>query len=473
MHAVIDKHGFQRISLPRQFALVTAAILIVCTIIFGSWVGHQLERNAVNRAAATTAFYVESILAAQLHDWSRTGALDDALRHSLNDIFVTGPLRSNVVSFKLWSVDGSIAYSTNPARDGRRYPVSEHLAAALKGELQADVTDLAADDEMLERHSGEHLLEIYVPVRGTDGQVIAVAEFYHPMEAIEREVRASQLHSWLLVVFGAATIFLVLYGLMQKANRTILDQQRGLREQLAELRSTLNENELMRARISEAGARTTALNEQLLRRVAADLHDGPAQDIAFALMRFDELVCTGGNTLPPSDSTPRDLDAIRHALRNSRDELRAICAGLGVPGIVDLSLAETLRRAVRDAERHTGQAVTASIDESLAEAPLAVKITAYRVLQESLANCWRHARGAPVTVAVRRLPASNLICIEVADAGPGFDLAAAEASGRLGLAFMRERVRLLGGHFEICPSPGRGTTVRAWIPLTDEDSARD
>lgn len=473
MHAVIDKHGFQRISLPRQFALVTAAILIVSAIVFGGWVGHKLERNAVNRAAATTAFYVESILAAQLHDWARTGALDDALRHSLNDIFVTGPLRSNVVSFKLWSVDGSIAYSTNPTRDGRRYPVSEHLAAALRGELQADVTDLAADDEMLERRSGEHLLEIYVPVRGNDGRVIAVAEFYHPMEAIEREVRASQLHSWLLVVSGAAAIFLVLYSLMQKANRTIVDQQRGLREQLAELRSTLNENELMRARISEAGARTTALNEQLLRRVAADLHDGPAQDIAFALMRFDELVAPCDGATPARDGASRDLDAIQRALRNCRDELRAICSGLGVPGIADLSLAETLRRAVRDAERLTGQAVTANIEASLDEAPLAVKITAYRLVQESLTNCWRHARGAPVTVAVWRLPASELFCIEVADNGPGFDLAAAEASGRLGLAFMRERVRLLGGHFEICPVPGRGTTVRAWIPLTGEVAAHD
>ncbi|MBI5785424.1 MAG: sensor histidine kinase [Rhodocyclales bacterium] len=463
MHALVDKYGFQRISLPRQFALVTAAILIVCMAIFGTWVGHQIERNAVNRAAATTAFYVESILAAELHDWSRTGDLGPALRHSLDDIFVAGPLHNNVVSFKLWGPDGSIVYSTIPAREGRRYPVSEHLSAALAGQLQADVTDLAADDELLERSHGDHLLEIYVPVKSPDGRVIAVAEFYHPMEKIEREVRSSQIQSWALVVGGAAAIFLLLYGLMQRANRTIVDQQRGLREQLAALRSTLKENDLMRERISTAGAHTTALNEQLLRRLAADLHDGPAQDLAFALMRFDELA--------PNDA-PGEMAAIRAALRSSLDELRGICAGMGVPGIAELSTAETLRRAVRDVERRMNMAVATDIDDSLDVAPLAVKITAYRLIQESLTNCWRHARHDGISVKAWRAPDSKLLCIEVADRGPGFDAATAVASGRLGIAFMRERVRLLGGHFEVVTGRGMGTTIRAWMPMTDEETAR-
>ncbi|MBI4998814.1 MAG: sensor histidine kinase [Rhodocyclales bacterium] len=463
MHSLVDKYGFQRISLPRQFALVTAAILIVCIPIFGTWVGHQIERNAVNRAASTTAFYVESILAAELHDWSRSGELSPALRHTLDDIFVAGPLHNNVVSFKLWAADGSIVYSTVPAREGRRYPVSEHLAAALAGQLQADVTDLAADDELLERRHGEHLLEIYVPVRSPDGRVIAVAEFYHPMENIEREILSSQRQSWILVVAGAAAIFLMLYGLMQRANKTIVGQQRGLREQLAALRSTLKENELMRERISAAGAQTTALNEQLLRRLAADLHDGPAQDLAFALMRFDELA-------RPAEA-PGEMAAIQTALRSSLDELRAICAGLGVPGIAELSTAETVRRAVRDVERRMNLSVVADVDDSLDAAPLAVKITAYRLVQESLTNCWRHARHDGITVKASRAPAGDLMCIEVSDRGPGFDAAAAAASGRLGLAFMRERVRLLGGHFEVATARGQGTTIRAWMPLTTEEAA--
>ena len=464
MHTIADKYGFQRISLPRQFALVTAAILIVCMVIFGTWVGHQIERNAMNRAAATTALYVESILAAQLHAWAEGRTLTPTLRETLDNIFIVGPLHANVASFKLWDTRGRLIYSTDPAGESRQYQISKHLAAALAGEVQTEVTDLSADDELLERKLGSHLLEVYVPVRGSAGSIIAVAEFYHPMETIEREIRSSQRQSWLLVVGGAAAIFLLLYGLMQRANSTIVDQERGLREQLAALRSTLKENELMRERISAAGAQTTALNEQMLRRLAADLHDGPAQDLAFALMRFDELA--------PA-SAPGDTAAIQAALRSSLDELRAICAGLGVPGIADLSTAETVRRAVRDVERRMNMSVATDIDEALDAAPLAVKITAYRLVQESLTNCWRHAQHEGIVVKAMQAREGNLMCIEVSDRGPGFDAAAAAASGRLGLAFMRERVRLLGGHFEVATATGRGTTIRAWMPLTTEEAAHE
>jgi signal transduction histidine kinase len=465
MHAVVDKYGFQRISLPRQFALVTAAILVVCMAIFGTWVGHQIERNAMNRAAATTALYVEGILAAQLHAWADGRTLTPTLRETLDSIFIAGPLHANVASFKLWDTHGRLIYSTDPTQEGRHYQISKHLAAALAGEVQTEVTDLSADDELIERRLGSHLLEVYVPVRGSTGSVIAVAEFYHPMETIENEIRNSQRQSWALVVGGAAAIFLFLYGLMQRANSTIVEQQRGLRDQLAALRSTLKENEQMRDRISAAGAHTTALNEQLLRRLAADLHDGPAQDLAFALMRFDEL--------PRPADAPGDMLAIQQALRSSLDELRAICAGLGVPGIAELSTADTLRRAVRDVERRMNLPVAVDIDDTLDAAPLAVKITAYRLIQESLTNCWRHARHEGIAVKACCTPAGDRLCIEVSDRGPGFDATAVAATGRLGLAFMRERVRLLGGHFEVITAPGQGTTIRAWMPLAGEAPPHD
>jgi signal transduction histidine kinase len=467
MQTIVDKYGFGRVSLPRQFALITGGILLVGMLIFGSWVGHQIEHNAINRASAATAFYVESILATELHNWRRGTTIDPVLHETLDDIFVAGPLRSNVVSVKLWDPGGTIVYSTVREHEGRRYPLSPHLAAAFSGELRADVTDLDAVDELVERDLGARLLEIYVPVRDRHGSVMAVAEFYHPMEPIEREVRESQLHSWVLVVGGAVAIFLVLFSLVRRADRTIVEQQRGLREQLDTLRATLAENEAMRERISAAGAQTTALNEQMLRRLAADLHDGPAQDLAFALMRFDELAQSA------CCSASGDLTQIGKALNNSLEELRAICSGLGVPGIAGLSLAETLRRAVRDVERRMRIGVAIDIDDSLGAASLAVKITAYRLVQESLTNCVRHAGGAGARLQAWHGPDGREFAIEVSDRGPGFDPALIETSDRLGLAFMRERVRLLGGRFELSSTPGEGTTVRAWMPLDNEEDAND
>jgi signal transduction histidine kinase len=219
----------------------------------------------------------------------------------------------------------------------------------------------------------------------------------------------------------------------------------------------------MRERLQDAGAHLTAMNEQALRRTAADLHDGPAQELAFALLRFDDVkqACQGcgqGNSV-------NELDLVHGALHDSLDELRTIAGSLGVPGIDKLTLSATLRKAVREAERKSISSISSEIDDDLGDAPLAVKITVYRLVQEALTNARRHAPGEPARVSVRR-DGDNLM-IEVADSGPGFDPLAA-AADRLGIAFMRERVRLVGGVFEVDSAPGRGTVIRARISLTEE-----
>lgn len=472
--SLATRRPFERVSLSNQFVLTTAVILIGGILVFGAWVGRQIESSTVNRAAAVAAVYVESILATQLEreGWGRDAPLSPAMRARLDDVFVASPLRRKIVSFKLWSANGIVLYSTERQVEGRRYAPSEHLGAALVGNVHAAISSLDDEDEDPERRHGSPLLEVYVPVRaGGSGEVIAVAEFYHAMENMQRDVRRSQAQSWVLVIGGAIAIFALLYGLVRRANGTILDQQRDLREKLKALRLTLAENREMHERISAAGARTTALNEQLLRRVAADLHDGPAQDLAFSLMRFDELMGVCACDCAHGSTARRDMEAVHGALRASLDELRAISAGLGVPGIGALSLAETLGRAKRDVSWHAELKVCSEIDDTLQEAPLAVKITAYRLVQESLTNCWRHARGTPVRLRVWRAADGRAVCIEVADDGPGFDADAVAESGRLGLAFMRERVRLLGGEFDIVSAPGQGTTLRASIPLDVPEQA--
>ena len=61
------------------------------------------------------------------------------------------------------------------------------------------------------------------------------------------------------------------------------------------------------------------------------------------------------------------------------------------------------------------------------------------------------------------------VLITITDHGAGFDFQAAAVAGRLGLNFMRERVRLLGGTFEVDSAPGRGTCIRARLPLSTDE----
>jgi hypothetical protein len=459
---------FERMSFSRQFLLVGSALLILGMAIIGSWLGMEIERSAVNRAAAVAAIYVESILAAQLRHDPGSALAAPATHVALDQIFNEGPLRRKVVRFKLWDADGVIRYSNDHSLVGQRFPVDGALAAAFAGTVTAHITDLDEAEHAAERTQWQHLLEVYVPVRAAaGGEVIAVAEFYHSTENLDRDIRSAQQRSWVLVGVATLAIFLLLFVQVHRANDTIVQQRDDLRHQLQQLRAAFGENERMRARLGEAGAATTTLNEQFLHRVAADLHDGPAQSLAFALMRFDEMVAAGGGCDDSANQSPPDLKAIQGALRSSLDDLRNIAAGLGMPGIASLSITETARRAVRDFERQFGLKVEADIEEIPNDAALATKITVYRLLQESMSNSHRHALGGPPRVRVWR--DDGLVRIEVADDGAGFDPHVAARSGRLGLAFMLERVRLLGGTCEIESAPGRGTRVLAGLPLSGEE----
>lgn len=442
---------FARVSLARQFLVAGAGVVVVGVVALGGWVSGQIERSVVNRTARIAAVYFESIVAGRVDELITEGRIGPQTRRMLDALFVDSPLARKVVRFKLWTPDGRIHYSSGHGQDGLQFPLHDHHALALSGQVVATMSRLDGPDNAPERAQWSRLLEVYVPLRarGSD-EVRAVAEFYHSTENIDAEIQRARRESWLAITLGALALYAVLYALVYRASRTIRGQQVDLNRQLEDLQRLLEDNRRMHLRVREAGAQMTALGELSLRRVAADLHDGPAQDLAFALLRLDD-------TLPGAD--PR----LREGLQRAMTSLRGIACGLVVPGLDGLSLADVVRRAVRDAGRQSGTVIDAEIDDQLGAAHEALKFTAYRVVQEALSNSLRHAAGHPPRV--RALRRDGQLQIEVADDGPGFDPLQRPAEGHLGLAFLRERVRLLSGVLELRSVPGQGTLLRAGIPL--------
>jgi signal transduction histidine kinase len=129
-----------------------------------------------------------------------------------------------------------------------------------------------------------------------------------------------------------------------------------------------------------------------------------------------------------------------------------------------LSLTETLARVIKVQQRRSEIAVTTQFEGLPEQAPLPVKIAAYRLIQEALSNAHRHAAGCEVQVRVTK--DGDQLRVEVSDRGPGFDPATGNKIDHLGLAGMRERVESLGGRFEVQTAPGQGTRVIGWLPLT-------
>ena len=457
--------------------LAIIAVLAIGMVTIGSWIGQQIENSELSRAAAMSAVYVESISAAQLHDWPSGQVVDEDMRAALDQIFVEGPMHREVLRFKLWDNSGRIDYSSDHTQIGLRLPLKNRLAAAFNGTVQARISNVKPAEALHSLALSAQQLEVYAPIYSiTSGEIIAVAEFYLSVENLKDEIYVAQQRSWALVAFSTLAIYILLYSLVRRANNTIQDQQRDLRFQLEQLRSALDENDHMRERLREAGVSTTTLNEEFLIRIAADLHDGPAQTIAFALMRFDEFAAScNGCVFSPTSSAHKvaahEMVNIKSALNSSLRDVRRISSGLSIPGLDSLSLADTARRAVNDFERMSKHSILTEIDETSDNAPISVKITVYRLIQESLNNCWRHAPSGSPLVQVHRV--DEQVQITITDQGTGFDPMLAASKGRLGLVFMRERVRLLGGVFEIDSAPGRSTSIRARLPLSTIEMIHD
>ena len=200
--------------------------------------------------------------------------------------------------------------------------------------------------------------------------------------------------------------YLVLHGVVRQAGVTIERQQAALRAQVGELSSLLDQNAALHQRVSAAAARTTTLNERYLRRIGADLHDGPAQMLSLALLRMD----AGPTSTPGGPAPAADQVVIEGAVRDALREMRAIASGLRLPELESATVAEVAERAIADHRRRTGAQVEADLDEVRASVSLPVRIALFRALQELLSNATRHGSGV---VTVRLGPEAMLLRLDV------------------------------------------------------------
>jgi signal transduction histidine kinase len=187
--------------------------------------------------------------------------------------------------------------------------------------------------------------------------------------------------------------------------------------------------------------------------------------MGYALMRIETII--ERLLRAPADLAPpqltADLGAVRLGLESALAELRTISAGLQLPDLGPLSTREIAERAVRDFQRKTGASVDLAVTGEAGETALPVKIALYRLLQESLANGFRHADGIDLRVALTH--DDGFLAVRISDGGPGFEPGTQAQAGHLGMTGMRERVESLGGVFELDAAAGRGTRITARMPL--------
>jgi signal transduction histidine kinase len=419
-----------------RFALGSAAAIAIAVV--GGY--FALRSVAIDEAKRETRTRVEE--AAQLVE----SAIDNgvlagrpAALGSLDDVVVARVLSNSIVRVKVWSAEGRVLYSDDPAQIGGRYALSSDQLRLLRdGGAEVEVTDLSRPENALDRQQGR-LIEAYTRIRTPSGTPM-LFEIYQRVGSVTAEARRL-LAALAPPILGAiALILIVQVPLLASLMRRL---QRGYDEREALL------------------ANAVAASQRERRRIASYLHEGPVQDIAgvaFSLAPLADSASARGEKRE-ADDLRTTVDRLRGTVRDLRSLLVDLhpphLAAAGLHAAIDDLVSPLRRRGVSVVVRVEGAERLGREHEALV----------YRVAQEAVRNVIAHADARNVVVELD--VDGSLARLVVSDDGHGFGPGVREqrlAEGHLGLSLSEELARQSGGSLAVASSEGEGTRVELEVP---------
>lgn len=274
-------------------------------------------------------------------------------------------------------------------------------------------------------------------------------------ENLEKERQRLQnsqqvLHKFLLQMMGVALAIGSLVALLTTYRALVLERMHDAqRKQIEETQNNLR-------RLSH---RLVQAQEFERRALSRELHDEVGQmmtALGIELGNLDAVRYSDGDAFDKRMEDAKRLNA--DAMRAIRD----LAMGLRPSMLDDLGLEAALQWQGREFSRHTGVPATVNVDGAPDCLTDAQQTCIYRVVQEALTNCARHAKAKSVLVSVAA--EKDDIVVVVQDDGIGF-MSSGPVRGGLGLLGIRERVEALDGKLHIASEPNKGTTIRVQIPV--------
>lgn len=274
------------------------------------------------------------------------------------------------------------------------------------------------------------------------GLAVAAALFFAQLELLERLFEVSrrfewlQLDEWPMAVLAFAATMVFLYARRHRELHSALADNRRLMERLLEVQ------------------------EAERHRLARELHDELGQYLNAIKLDARALI-TATDEETAAVVARRIATSADHVYGTAGNLVRS----LRPPALDELGLVAALEACV-DAWRQSHPALHVELSAGGALDGLGEKLNLaiYRIVQEALNNCVRHARASTLSVDLTREPDNEgALLLEIRDNGVGLDSAAAGRQGS-GLAGMRERALSLGGSFELLSEPGQGVTIRVEVP---------
>ena len=411
-------------------------------------------------AAEEGARFIEVFLGPLAQDLATSRSLSPESVKKLDDL-LAGKSGQRMILVKIWLPDSTLAYSTNKDSLGGQFP-SRHITAAAEGKATGEFDYLQDPEDAAEKHLPTPLVEIYAPLfRAGTQEVIAVGEVYTDGRGLAADLVSIRLTSAAIV--GAVTVpmMLMLFLMVRGASKLVDRYQSTLIQNVTEAKYLATQNDRLRRLADDARLEAANSNENLLARIGQDLHDGPIQLVSLLMLKVTDPTAT-----KPTETGSIAFDStIEPLTKRILNELRNISTGLVLPELEALTPNEIVRLAVQNHEETTGTTVGREIGDLPPDLARPITICLYRIVQEGLNNAFHHGKAIGQRVEIRA--EAHSIVIVVSDNGPGVADSRENSRSRtgLGIAGLRNRVEALKGTFEFISQRGKGTQIRAGLPI--------
>jgi len=209
----------------------------------------------------------------------------------------------------------------------------------------------------------------------------------------------------------------------------------------------------------------TRAQEEERKRIARELHDDTAQALVVLSRQLDNFISGSIGKLAKSDLD--SLDTLREEVDRTLEGVRRFSQDLRPSILDDLGLLAALEWLADDLSKQGDMVSELKVMGDYQRLLPEMELVLFRLAQEALSNVRRHSQATRAEILVEFN--SSEVKLTINDNGQGFELPERmgdlASSGKLGLAGMQERARLLGGVLTVRSEPGKGTRVVVEAPL--------
>jgi len=446
-------------SLTKRFVVTGAVTIALIVFLMGCRGYYVLRSTGVESESKRVATRVSELVSMISYNTSNTQS--QYIDHIGRSFQHLGRVE-NVVIYSpeldvLWPIEESYELSTQQRR----------LSIELLGTKELTSTVIDKDFFAIQTwvdglFNSNQKLPILIELINSNNETFALAKVDYDFEETMQYAR----HFGARVLFFSAlcsiVLFFVLYKTFRRGIATINQQEQKLTDQIGRLSNLLADNKKLQKSMKTASSRAVELNEQFLRRVGADLHDGPAQMIGFAVLRLNQV-----SKQDAAKSFGHEFHAVREALNDSLEEIRGISSGLVLPELENMSVEQCLRKVVTLHTVNSKVEVTQFYQDMPEDIALPIKICIYRFVQEGLNNAQRHGQAQKCRLSA--YTKKEELVVSLKDNGMGFRKSKLSHDGsHLGLIGLRDRVESLGGTFYVNSELGVGTALKVTLSFARE-----